>query len=263
MLGRPRSHGRLDGTGFEPYRWRPLLIPAEREETAITTTRMGPRVLLTEYWTDAIRTDSGMYVLVEREPLILTLWCTIGSSNDHGGIGRRGPRIPVNLSALDVYSLIDATARSELCKLTARPDPGDPIVLTVQRLADTAAALYHRLVIPEAEHTRIGDMLDGWVRMIESLIDPPTIREILAPCPYCGHRYQQAPVTDPVVGTDTFCATGSAALIATYTTGHTPVAFCRECGHTWEGERELLTLGYHARAEMDTETLTALGLTPN
>lgn len=96
-------------------------------------------------------------------------------------------------------------------------------------------------------------MLAGFVRSVRYLLEPPVEREVLVPCPCCDAYYQQD---------DSEQDTGRAALIGPLTDTGTPVVTYHDCGASWTTIGALLTLGYHAHAVMDTETLAAMGLAP-
>jgi hypothetical protein len=187
------------------------------------------------------------YKRVEYDPLLDSLKAAIHSSlgKTQDGASADNTRNPINLRAFDMWDNIDGHIRAWSQMLDTKRDDDAKIML--RRIY----VKVHALPADATEHKRFSYMVRGWVNQINELFDPPIIKELVADCPRseCAKRY----VIDDEGNV-------SAALIAYYRKDAQPEAKCRGCGAVWQGERQLLELGYSIKATVDEEALKEMGI---
>ena len=209
--------------------------------TTPTTTARPPEQLAAEIRAAVARLrDSTRYVdgVLVREPsLLVQLIRSIGSSmgGTTGGASLSSERMPLNSGAFDLYLSLcgrivaEATAWTHRAGLRAA-EPERNLGLWLE--AFEGGRQRGEVVRSQEEHAL--RMLDGWVRSVEDLFDPPKRMEITTACPTCGERYWDDYKAD----------TRTAALRIEYRPGAGLLeASCRWCLQRWSTTRELITLG--------------------
>lgn len=185
------------------------------------------------------------YKRVEYDPLLDSLKEAIHSSlgKTQDGASPDNTRNPINMRAFDLWEKIDGAIRA----WSANPRRDDEPKVLLRRVYVQVNAMPQ----DAPEHRRLEQMVTGWVYSINELFDPPIVKELVADCPIpaCGKRYVTDEHGDVV-----------AALIAYYRKDSQPEAKCRGCGATWQGERQLLELGYSIKATVDEDALKEMGI---
>jgi hypothetical protein len=201
-------------------------------------------------WTDVVTTGGrNGYTAIDHEPLLTMLRTAIRSSSGRTASGRSDDAAR-NILNLQAFELWEAIARDVLTytRRHTRDNPNPILHAAVENLAEKVDALWAGNQITEADLNHLIRRAQTWRHQIWELFDPPTEKEILAPCPNC----EQAKVANPD-------GEIQSALIAYYRTGGSPTARCRHCGMIWEGEGQLIILGRRIGAELDTATLEEMG----
>lgn len=206
------------------------------------------------HWQD--ETVDGEYagkrlVQVKHQALIVQLRESIHSSlgktqDGHGGAEARSA---LNLTAFTLYETIDGLIRAHYAYLSggaAKADPENLLRLWYIEFANQ----YRSKKVSDLVLARTKNMLAKWVRDIQNLYDPETLKELLGECPHCQARHVYEESEDVM----------RSALYAHYRTDNTPEAQCRSCGATWFGARELRELGYHIGATVDEVLLLEMGV---
>lgn len=208
---------------------------------------------LTEPWEQVFspsETGRDGYTVVRQEPLLDMLYDARVPSTGRTGGGRSeaSSRNLIDLGAFELWERIDGGARAWIGELS-RVRPERELKAAVTQLAVMADTLYRSGGLDEATFSRLSSMVVRWKADIELYFDPPVVKELQAPCPRCAH-------------TEYIDAAGlrSAAVILTYSRGVAPLGECRRCLRRWEGDRELLELGFSVRATMDVDALREMGL---
>jgi len=190
------------------------------------------------------------YTVIPQQPLLDMLYNARRSSTGRTGSGRSeaSSRNLIDLAAFELWEHIDGGTRSWIRELS-KERPSRELKSAVSQLATMADTLYRSGGLDEPTFTRLSSMVVKWKASIDLYFDPPVVKELQAPCPRCAH-------------TDYFDAAGlkSTAVILTYSRGQSPVGHCRRCLRRWEGDRELLELGFSVRATMDLDALREMGV---
>ena len=205
---------------------------------------------LTKPWNEILtpeQTGDG-YQVIDHQPRITMLREAIASSGGGTTAGRSlaSTRNILNLAAFDLWQRIDEQTRSALHEHSIKPAP--ELIDALDQLGSRLDALRNTNDIREDIHTRLISRVQSWLGSIENLFDPPTKTELRGACPEC----QAARVT--IDGAET------SALFAYYWKGHAPAARCQACGKQWQGQKDLLELGFSLNANMDHDELRALGV---
>jgi hypothetical protein len=155
----------------------------------------------------------------------------------------------LNVTAFTLYENIDGLIRSHHAYLTGNQSKAGPESLL--RLWYIAFANQYRGgKITDLVLARTRTMLAKWVRDIQNLYDPETMKELIGECPNCDQRYFYDQNEELL----------RSALYAHYRADNTPEAQCRCCGAQWFGARELRDLGYHIGATVDEDLLIEMGV---
>jgi hypothetical protein len=155
----------------------------------------------------------------------------------------------LNITAFTLYENIDGLIRSHhsyLTGATIKADPERLLTLWYIEFANQCRAGK----ISDLVLARTKTMLAKWIRDIQNLYDPATMKELIGECPNCDQRYffdQNEEVL-------------RSALYAHYRADNTPEAQCRCCGAQWYGAKELRDLGYHIGATVDEDLLLEMGV---
>jgi len=206
---------------------------------------------LTQPWTDVIapREAGDKYATIEYDPLIDMLQQAVRSSlgRTTSGPGSSGDRSPIDLKSFETLERIDGIARAWASEFQLSTK--EPLKDTVTQVAAKMEALWASNAVTEVVYVGVQRNLITWVDDIWALFNPPTRKELTAPCPRCEQRYF-------------FTTDGErqAALIAQYWHGLAPEAECQRCGARWLGEKELLELGYSIRANVNEDELRTMGV---
>lgn len=207
---------------------------------------------LTKPWNEILtpeQTGDG-YQIIDHQPRITMLREAIASSGGGTTSGRSlaSTRNLINLAAFDLWQRIDEQTRSALNEHSIKPEP--ELIDALDQLGTRLDALRNTNNIREEIHSKIIARVHSWLGSIENLFDPPTRKEIKGACP------------EPDCGASRVTVDGSEgwALFAYYWKGHAPAARCQACGKQWQGERELLELGFSLNANMDHDALADLGI---
>lgn len=108
--------------------------------------------------------------------------------------GEAGSKAPLYVPALDISDDIRTTCRTAASRITGRPtqlrSATQPLGELVRAYASAALTAG-----PEEASKALAAAL-SWIKAIRSLMDPPVIQEILAPCGNCGERALSLRVVD-------------------------------------------------------------------
>lgn len=202
-------------------------------------------------WVDVIRTDDRKtpYKPVDHEPLLVMLRKAVRASTGRTAAGRTdsAERSLLNVKAFDLWNQIGR----EVAQATRRHtrDRANPLLgYALRTLAEKIDALWNVNQISEDDYLHLIRRARAWRYQILAIFDPPVEKE-LGECPEC----EQGKVLDD----DGLMQT---ALVAYYRHGYEPVARCKHCGYTWQGEAQLVILGKRIGANMDVDTLTEMGV---
>lgn len=209
---------------------------------------------LTHPFTDVVRTDDpkAPYKPVDHEPLLVTLRkavrASLGGTTDGGIPGDVSARSLLNGQAFMLWEQIERDVQ-QATRTHLRDRPNPMLGYAVRQLAEHVDALWNTTQITEPDYLWLIRKAKGWKRSIWELLDPPVEKELIGACPRC----EQEKITNQ---------DGElvSALIAYYRKGLEPVARCRHCGEVWQGEGQLVILGRLIGAELDTDTLTEMGI---
>lgn len=229
---------------------------SEGEEVADTTVTEAANDLINP-WTDVVETGGAKrYAPVEHEPLLVTLRAAIRSSTGGttSGASDDATRNLLNMEAFGLWERITADVRT-LTRRHLRDRPNPLLGYAVRTLTERLDALHNTNQITSTDYEHAIRRARQWREQIWSLLHKPKEMELTAPCPallpdgtVCG--------VEKIINDDGDLST---ALIAYYQDGTDPVARCRACGTTWEGDAPLMLLGEQIGADADKETLTELG----
>lgn len=159
------------------------------------------------------------------------------SSLGAGGGGGSGDGGLINVAAFTLWENIDGVARAWAQELGT--DHRGDLNEIMQRLPTTIQAAHANEHIDDELRERLDAMFAQWVAMIEDLFDPPRVKELTAPCPKCGERY------------DEDGDTRRAAVVIPVKPGRAIVAECRCCGGMWGTESDLIALAAGMGIEVD------------
>ena len=158
-----------------------------------------------------IRRDAGME-LKQRIGLLQQLReAVFGGMESTGGSSQFGSRPPIDPAAVDLLTEITDQAAQVLAKVTHTPTPyghaehyvrlwagqvteGQAFTVTSRATINNARQYASSnpgkptVYDSPAEYTAYG-LLARWVERIEDFFNPPSSKEIKAPCPNCGERY--------------------------------------------------------------------------
>lgn len=170
------------------------------------------------------------------------------SSLGAGGGGGSGDGGLINVAAFTLWEQIDGVARAWLREF--RRDHNGELEAVVQRLPRVIQAAHVNGTIDDDMRDRLDAMPAQWVSMIEDLFDPPSQKELTAPCPKCGQRYYEHDDTR------------QAAVFIPVKKGRAVVAECRCCGAMWATETQLVELADGMGIEVDFAALREAVNTP-
>jgi hypothetical protein len=208
---------------------------------------------LTQPWEEVLspqETKRDGYTTIYHDALLDMLHDAKVSSTGMTEAGRSdaSSRNLLNLAAYQLWEGIDGSARAwirELSRQRAERDLKD----AVMQLARIANALWRTGQMDEPQYARLVAMVGKWRADIEAIFDPPVVKEIKAACPRCANTHY-------IDGE----GSRSAAIILTYSRQFEPRGECRRCMKVWEGERELLELGFSIGANMNPDELRDMGV---
>ena len=206
---------------------------------------------LTKPWNEIVAPDQpgDEYRVVDHKPRITMLREAIASNagGSTGGTSLASTRNIIDLAAFDLWQRIDEQTRSALQEhgIKAKPE----LIDALDQMGERLDALRNTNSLREEIHTKLIARVQGWLGAIENLFDPPTRKEIKGACPACS----TSRVT--VNESETW------AIFAYYWKGHAPAATCQACGKHWQGQKDLLELGFSINANMDHDELAVLGIT--
>lgn len=191
-------------------------------------------------------------VTVNRDSLIGQLRAAIRSSLStpadtiRGGGAQMGG---LNVTALMMYEEISERVISAWHDLTGQRSKELPEIV-LRHWYMHARNLHESGQWSEQQIRAWTSITSGWVRQIEAMFDPETIKELAGPCPNC----ESARFFDKKESVE------KSALFIHFKDDIEPEAVCRACGWTETGPRRLLELGYHLGATVDEETLKDMGV---
>lgn len=202
-------------------------------------------------FTDVIRTDDRKkpYKPVDHEPLLVMLRRAVRSSTGRTASGRTDPsaRSIIDITAFELWERIEQSVLMDTRRyLRDRPNPMLGTALIA--LAAGVDALWNQGQITEEDHQRLIRRAEGWKRGVWEILIPLVEKE-LGVCPECE--------IGKIINDDGIMQT---ALVAYYRHGYEPVAKCRHCGYTWQGEGQLVILGRRIGATMDLDALRDMGV---
>jgi hypothetical protein len=197
--------------------------------------------LVTQLTAEHVDTRSGQRM----PPLLAQLRTAFHSSlgKTHDGHSAAFERSVMNLEAFTIYEDLDGKIAAlwlmatETGRLRGSPEAN----LQGWYLAFSAAWGFGE--VTNAQVLLALTRLNGYVRRIEDLFDPPMVWEILAPCPDCRTRH--------------FVGSGvqTSALYVSYRRGSELVGSCRACHATWSGDAQLVGLAKAIGATIDVDAL--------
>lgn len=183
----------------------------------------------------------------ECDPLLEQLraarYSSVGRGSGGGGSGSL-----LNQKAIDAYETIDGRVRGWLDHF-GQESRGDLNEL-VPRLLQIIRAEIAGDRLSDDDGERLLGMFDATVNQIEDVLDPPHEKELLAPCPSCGERYE-------VSVSEQRHVTQAAAVRIPVKAGRPIVAACHCCGTTWESVDELRALAIGMGIDVDLAALAA------
>lgn len=208
---------------------------------------------LSQPWEEVLspqETKRDGYTTVQHEALLDMLHDAKVSSTGRTQAGRSdaASRNLLNLAAYQLWEGIDGSARAWIRELSKQRAERE-LKAAVWQLATIAETLWRTGQMDERQYSRIVSMVGKWRSDIELMFDPPVVKEIKAPCPRCANTHY-------IDGE----GARSAAIILTLSRQMEPRGECRRCLKVWEGERELLELGFSIGANMNREELRDLGV---
>lgn len=193
---------------------------------------------------------------VTADPLLLQLaqarYASIGAGGTRGG----GEGSMLNYAAYELWEEIDGRVRATLDDY-GQPHKGELAPL-LPRLVETIKAEHAGKRIDDAYADELYGYLSKWVRKIRDLIDPPHVKEITAPCPACGERYETTSTTVGRPGSERVIVTAQAAVRIPIRLGHEITAECHCCGSLWRGRDELVQLAEGIGEAVDFTALIEL-----
>lgn len=166
------------------------------------------------------------------------------SSIGAGGGGGSGDGGLINVAAFTMWEQIDGVARAWLRELGNFQ--GDDLAGVIKRLPAAIQAAHANSIVDDDMRERLDAMFAQWVAMIEDLFDPPSQKELTAPCPKCEQRYYEHDDTR------------QAAVVIPVKKGRAIIAECRCCGAMWATEAQLLELAEGMGIEVDFAALREL-----
>ncbi|MCU1441120.1 MAG: hypothetical protein JWP85_2117 [Rhodoglobus sp.] len=199
--------------------------------------------------------------VIDHDPLLIQLRDAIGSSTGSKGASSDGAaRIPFNPAA---QALFDPIARQINAWYIVLPNAREERHIH-DRLRDWFTDFENRRRAGKLHATEENDttrMVEGWVRSIEAMFDPPNVFEVTddevpAPCPLCGGRYAIDERTGDRI----------TALIIEYRnlgaeTMEHATGLCRSCYTVWEGSSGLRNMRWAIENEPAVGVATIEGLT--
>ena len=202
-------------------------------------------------WTDVIRTDDvkNPYKPVEHEPLLVMLRKAVRASTGRTSAGRSddSARSILNLQAFTLWEQITGDVRGWTRRFV-RDNPNPLLGYAISNLASHVDALWNTSQITESEYLYLIRRMKNFRHQIWDLFNVPVEKE-LGVCPECEQG--------KIINQEGIMQT---ALVAYYRHGYDPVARCRSCGYSWQGEAQLVILGKRIGAEMDLEALAEMGV---
>lgn len=182
------------------------------------------------------------------EPLIGQLRTAIASSVAGGGQGSNlaSERNVINAEALDLYDRIEDGA----AKLLFTYSPGEvPFLLPEQNIRQASVGIYKQLLDGKLDEERIPGIIrsiNGWVKAINRILNPPVTLELMGSCPNCSESHAKLNETD----------SGRALIIEWHNPDHgfsnalqNCLARCRACRNVWTGDLQLRELAYVLEAK--------------
>lgn len=194
------------------------------------TKTVGPRDELGELLDPTNSIDIACISDVDHEPLLLQLRDAVaGGIGSKGGSSDGSARIPFDPGALALFDSIGATVNAWYRTV---PDHREERNLT-GRLRDWYVDHSNRAragKIDEITERAALKTLEGWVRSIEAMFDPPETQEVTDPCPACGGRY----AIDPKTGDRITALILEFRNLGNETLDKT-TGLCRSCLTVWRG----------------------------
>lgn len=210
--------------------------------------------------------DIACVSVVDHEPLLLRLRdAVVGGIGSKGGSSDGSARIPFDPGA---QALFDRIAQQINAWYIELPNAREDRTIT-SRLRDWFIAFENRRragqTLSDEEESTLR-LVEGWVRAIETMFDPPTMLEITedvygappqaAACPVCGGRY----------AIDESSADRIIALVVEFRdlgieTLEKSTGLCRSCGFVWRGSSGLREMRYALEQRPEVKVPTIDGYT--
>lgn len=204
--------------------------------------------LLTKDTPTFILTDEGKKKQVTRVGLLEQLRSAYTIGVDSSGSSAFGSKPPIFVGAADLLEEIDTQASEVLVAVTHRPVPygptegyvrlwagqtkeDQPFTVTTKQTISMREEEAHKRKIPmvfsSTEQYTAYELVKRWVDRIEDFFNPPSSREIAAPCPGCNARYALR-----VSGGETV-RTSALSILRDRDSGRPIEARCASCTRTW------------------------------
>jgi len=154
----------------------------------------------------------------------------------------------LNVAAFTMYEDIDGRIRAAWFDISGERSKEFPEVV----LSKWQVVVRHRFGAELTSENYVRSWrsaITGWVKGIEGMFNPETVKELKGPCPNC-----ELPRVVNGEGIE------QSALYLHYSPANEPEAVCRSCGWNETGPRRLLELGYHLGATVDEDALREMGV---
>ena len=154
------------------------------------------------------------------------------ASGGNGGGKQARERTPIDVGAFTLYEDIDGRVRSWVGDLGGKPGKG----LTPAQMLRSWYVLWNSGIHSEGITRAYLSILEGWVRAITDILDPPKRIEITSPCPVCGQEWVNIGLKLPDGRDDPDDVERVHVLIAVERESiRESFAMCRACDRVWMG----------------------------
>lgn len=197
---------------------------------------------VTAIWQDF--EDGRRATKVTQPSLIRLLREAVASSTTGSGGGGALPnqRSIIDGDALDMYSLLVADI-SKAYKGVTTAAPFEEPEKNLRQWFIAVSNDFRANKITEPQLLEDAQIWFDWVRKIEDKLFPPTVLEVVAPCPIegCGKRWAKSNTGDSIPALIIEHRMPSTDSVNSLAKSH---AKCRACGTVWRGDRKLRELAF-------------------